>query len=731
MHWLQALDTTVFHFINGTLGNPFFDWLMPRLSGAGVPWLPALVALAAGLIFFGRARARICALLAVLTVAVGDPLIINNLKHAFLRPRPCVALADTVQRLGCSSSGSFPSAHSANWFAATMVVFLFYRRSWRFMLPMAAAVAFSRVYCGVHYPGDVLGGALLGASYGAGLVWLAQRLWNGLGRRAFPAWHAHTPDLRNPGTGAATAPPAGPEWLRLGYALIGLTLIGHWIFLGSGLLNLSEDEAYQWLWSKHLALSYYSKPPGIAYAQWFGTSLCGDTELGVRFLSPVCAALLGWLMLRLVAREGSPRAAFFVVVITLATPLLMAGSVLMTIDPPLVLCWMWAVVAGWRAVQPDGRTGDWINVGCAVGLGFLFKYTAGLELICFALYLAAWPPARTHLRRPGPWLALGIFALCTLPVIIWNSQHGWATVHHLAGNAGLHGRWQPTLRYFVDFTGAEFGLLNPVFFVAALWSLAAAWRKRQERPVWFYLFCLGAPLFLGYWAYTLHSRVLPNWPVAAVPPMFCLMALHWREVKWNYGPALTIGLLIGIVMAVFLHSTDLLGKLVGQPLPGDLDASHRVRAWRQTAAVVEAERVHFDPNAFIIADHYGITGLFTFYSPAARDALRTGTPLVYYEYSEGPDNQLYFWDEYHYWNHCHGRNAIFVTRLDPYRLPPGWLGRWLRHESPGQPIPRPTVPLDPTVASEFASVTNLGIREIYLGDRVFQRVQLWGCYHLK
>ena len=66
----------------------------------------------------------------------------------------------------------------------------------------------------------------------------------------------------------------------------------------------------------------------------------------------------------------------------------------MTIDPPLVLCWMWAVVAGWRAVQPDGKTRDWLIVGLALGLGFLCKYTAMLQIVCWAIFFAL------H-RRPG------------------------------------------------------------------------------------------------------------------------------------------------------------------------------------------------------------------------------------------------------------------------------------------------------------------------------------------
>ena len=148
----------------------------------------------------------------------------------------------------------------------------------------------------------------------------------------------------------------------------------------------------------------------------------------------------------------------------------------MTIDPPLVLCWMWAFVAGWRAVQPDGRARDWLVVGLAMGLGFLCKYTAACQIVCWAVLFALWPAARMHLRRPGPWLALLVFLVCTTPVVIWNAQHGWITVHHVADNAGMRGQWHPTLRYFWDFLAAKLGLLNPVFFIGALWAMFAFWR---------------------------------------------------------------------------------------------------------------------------------------------------------------------------------------------------------------------------------------------------------------
>src|SRR5207249_9171688 len=139
---------------------------------------------------------------------------------------------------------------------------------------------------------------------------------------------------------------------------------------------------------------------------------------------------------------------------------------------------------------------------------------------------------RMHLKRPGPYLALLILLISALPVIIWNSQHNWITLHHVADNAALRMKWKPTLRFFVEFFFTVAALLNPVFFVASLWAMAKFWKERQQRPLWLYFFCLGGPVFLGHWAYSLHSRVQPNWIAPAVLPMFCLAVAYW-DARWS------------------------------------------------------------------------------------------------------------------------------------------------------------------------------------------------------
>jgi membrane-associated phospholipid phosphatase len=753
MHWLQSIDAALFHFVNRSLSNPFFDRLMPVLSGNGVmQWFVLAVFIGFVASLFGGARIRLCALTMAFVSLLGNALVINVIKHAVARPRPCMALPDVIGRLGCTASGSMPSAHAANWFSATMVAFLFYPRSWRFMLPMALAVSFSRVYNGVHYPSDVLAGAVLGAGYAAAGVIGLQAAWNCIGEKWFPLWHAQRPDLLNPESRIQNPESSQSEignrkseiqdasrdshWLRLGCILIFAMLIGRWIYLASGAIELSQDEAYQWVWSKHPALSYYSKPSAIAFIQLASTSIFGDTGFGVRFFSPLFAAITSLLLLRFLAHEIGARPSFWLLLAATATPLLGLGTILMTVDPPLVLCWTWAMVAGWRAAQPDGKTCDWLIVGLALGLGFLCKYTAGLQIVCWAVLFALAPATRIHLRKPGPWLALLIFSVCTLPVVVWNSQRGWPTLNDVGGDAGLHGQWHPTLRYFWDFLGSQFALLNPIFFIGAIWAMIGFWKFRRERPLWLYFFCMGAPVFLGFWLWSFHSRILPNWIAVSILPMFCLMAAYWNEKfrgGWRFvKPVFTTGVALGIFAVVIMHQTNLIGKMTGQPWPLEKDATRRLHAWTQSAAMVEAAREKLATEgkpAFIIAGHYGITGEYSFYIPQARAALKS-EPLVYCVDSDAPENQFYFWPEYNYLDHRQGQNAIFAAEASLYKLNDGWVWKWLAH----QPINRATPPpatLPPRIAQEFESVTDLGELNVNICDRVFHRVHLWACYNLK
>jgi 4-amino-4-deoxy-L-arabinose transferase-like glycosyltransferase len=586
----------------------------------------------------------------------------------------------------------------------------------------------------------------------------------------FPLWWAQVPFLLNPpkrvegeeeepifaprrfksaattNTGSPTSEPVtvtarhvtiDQHWLRLGYICTALFLVARWIYIASGTIQLAEDEAYQWLWSKHLALSYFSKPPLIAYAQFLGTTLWGDTAFGIRFFSPLVTAFMSVLVLRFFAREVNARAGFFLLLIVSATPLLSVGAVLMTVDPLSVLFWMAAMLAGWRAVQEKGTTVDWLWVGLWMGLGFLSKYTQLFQLLCWAVFMVLWPPARRQLRRPGPYLALLVNLLCALPVLVWNAQHSWITVHHVAVDADVGQPWRRT--FIGDFLGSEAGLLNPVFFVAMVWACIGFWRRARHNPLLVYCFSMGAPLFLSYMLHSLHARVLPNWIAPSVLPLFCVMVIYW-DTRLRLGVSqvktwLGVGLTFGFLAVFFFHATELWSRTFGlrqviataagispdeklwnqflteQYLPVKLDPLHRVRNWSQTAQAVEGIRrtlLAEGKPVFIIADHYGLTGQISFYLPEARTNVREA-PLVFCRRTDFPENQFYFWPGY---ESRKGQNALYVRELDR-----------------DNPLPQPP---PKRVEDEFESVTDMGVTNVLYHDRFLLRpLQIFVCRGLR
>lgn len=197
MDRLETFDVALFRFINVELKNAFFDWLLPYFD-SNVLFIPVLAVLALGLIWKGGVRARLFVCFMLLTVVIGDPVIVRSLKAFFDRPRPFSVLDDIHVLVQGIDNPSMPSGHAANWSAAAVVSFVYYRRSLWFMLPLALIEAFSRVYLGVHYPSDVLAGAMIGVAYAVLILWTADALWQIVGPRWFPQWHDKLPSIRNP-----------------------------------------------------------------------------------------------------------------------------------------------------------------------------------------------------------------------------------------------------------------------------------------------------------------------------------------------------------------------------------------------------------------------------------------------------------------------------------------------------------------------------------------------------
>ncbi|MDB5035234.1 MAG: Membrane-associated phospholipid phosphatase [Chlorobi bacterium] len=159
---LYAIDSTAFRAINGGSANALFDLIMPAITDVRNAYIPYAI-LFILLLWKGGSRGRWCALLMAVTVLITDPVNSRIIKEMVMRVRPCEALAGVRLLVPCGGGKSFPSSHAVNNFAAAVIISYFFRRAAPYAFGVASVIAFSRVYVGVHYPGDVIGGALVGS----------------------------------------------------------------------------------------------------------------------------------------------------------------------------------------------------------------------------------------------------------------------------------------------------------------------------------------------------------------------------------------------------------------------------------------------------------------------------------------------------------------------------------------------------------------------------------------
>jgi undecaprenyl-diphosphatase len=186
---LIQFDQNLFFTINHGLSNSFFDWLMPALRNRFF-WTPLYLFI---IIFSIRNYGKqgwIMILFLGLTFGCTDFISSSLIKPTVQRLRPCndpEIKSDVKNLVDCGSGYSFPSSHASNHFGLAVFLIVLFFSKWKLILPIgllwAASISFAQVYVGVHYPIDILAGAMLGGMIGfiMGKILLASKTfgtWN-------------------------------------------------------------------------------------------------------------------------------------------------------------------------------------------------------------------------------------------------------------------------------------------------------------------------------------------------------------------------------------------------------------------------------------------------------------------------------------------------------------------------------------------------------------------------
>jgi len=225
------VDESLFHLINQQWISPFLDLFMAALSDAEI-WRPLFVAVGISALLFGGFKARAFVICLVLSLLIGS-LVTSALKSAADRPRPkqvesvrmvqlqkarpkfLTLFKEPIIRFSASSdrsrSGpSFPSGHVATNTIIAVFCTVFYRRGWLYWF-VTAAVGYSRIYLGSHWPSDVLATVFLGIGESLLLLAFFELVWRAVARKLVPQLFASHSSLIVDFDGRARPPGAPPS----------------------------------------------------------------------------------------------------------------------------------------------------------------------------------------------------------------------------------------------------------------------------------------------------------------------------------------------------------------------------------------------------------------------------------------------------------------------------------------------------------------------------------------
>ena len=381
------------------------------------------------------------------------------------------------------------------------------------------------------------------------------------------------------------------RWHLAAIGLFAYVFILRILYMGH--VELIPDEMYYWVYAQHLSIAYLDHPPLIAWLITAGTSVFGDTVIGVR-ASLIPLTLIGaWFFFLYGATMGGRTVGLLCLLAFAILPFFAATGILMTPDAPMIAAWAAALYCFKRGlIDDDARA--FYGLGVAMGLGLLAKYTIALLAPAALLFMLTDARARKWFFRPEPYLAVVIATIIFIPVLIWNWQNEWASFLFQSTRRLLE---NPKVTSHMVIVHA-FLLLSPVAAVAGIHAFSRI-RKTltpNQRKRRFMLTMTVVPLAV-FVLYGLFTEVrfhwtLPVW-IALLPMiMTALVSQAWqsRENLSRFHRALVTLWIPSVPLLVILFGLLLHYFTLGLPGVRTSDFDSGYLGWKETALVIEEIR---------------------------------------------------------------------------------------------------------------------------------------------
>jgi 4-amino-4-deoxy-L-arabinose transferase-like glycosyltransferase len=409
-------------------------------------------------------------------------------------------------------------------------------------------------------------------------------------------------------------------------------------------LDPAPQETYYWNYSQHPALSYFDHPPMTAYLIYLFTGIFGDNAFGIHFSAIFISLILALLLFYFTKSLFDDKTAFWTAAVGVSVFIFSLGGIIITPDAPLLLFWLLTMITLYRATETAGISW-WILSGIFGGAAFISKYPAVFLLISSLIYILIDKTRRSFLLKPGPYIALVCSIIVSLPVLIWNYQHQWASFGFQSGRRAAEA---VTFRfdYLFGFIGSQIGVTGIFLMPLFIWGLvkAVGYLKSDSGLALFFWFA--APILIFFTLVSPIHYVKMNWLAPAY--LSALPALVYLYFKTSPGWIRAFGRFAFWFSAI---GTIAIHILIFTPLFA-IGGADPIHGWQELAQKIDKMRSEFARHGeyFICGYEYKTASQLRFHLDGQPETLSNnivGGRGLAYDFWSDPDTLA-------------GKNCLFI-----------------------------------------------------------------------